>query len=303
MRGVDRETAATVAVGQLRAGRAHQTHRPHRPRAADYRRSLQPGLLPGRVPGDGAAVGTGEGGEGAETGIARDRHRQEGGGPREKLAMKGPGALSDTELLAVLLGTGCADEPVGVLAARLLESAGGLGNLYRLGVAEMARQNGIGPGKACRISAAFELGRRAAARPLDRGQRVTCSRDVVAALGGRLPGAVRDHFWVVPLDTKNRPLAEVEVAVGSLNTCALNPADIFRAALRQPCASVVLVHNHPSGEPSPSEQDIELTRRLGRAGELIGIAVLDHVIIAEQGYFSFCDAGLLYGSGGKAPSR
>ncbi len=215
--------------------------------------------------------------------------------------MKGPEALGDAELLAVLLGTGRADEPVGVLAARLLESAGGLGSLYRLGVAEMVVQSGIGPGKACRISAAFELGRRAAARPLDRGKRVTCSRDVVAALGARLAGAVREHFWVVALDTKNRPLAEIEVAVGGLNACALNPADVFRAVLRQPCASVVLVHNHPSGEPSPSEQDIALTRRLRRAGELIGLAVLDHVIIAEQGYFSFCDAGLLSGDGFAAP--
>jgi DNA repair protein RadC len=215
--------------------------------------------------------------------------------------MSGAESLGDAELLAVLLGTGCADEPVSVVATRLLESAGGLRNLFRLGLQEMSGQTGIGPGKACRISAALELGRRAAARPLDRGKRITCSRDVVDALGARLAGAVREHFWVIALDTKNRPLAEIEVAVGALSACALSPADVFRPVLREPCSSVVLVHNHPSGEPSPSAQDLALTRRLGRAGELMGIGVLDHVILADRGYFSFCDAGILRENEGRGP--
>ena len=236
---------------------------------------------------------------GQERKAVRRRERSPVDGPRERLAMNGPRALGDADLLAVLLGTGCVAEPVSVVAARLLQAAGGLRNLQRLGVYELSGRVGIGPTKACRISAALEIGRRAAAEPLDRGKRITCSRDLAMALSPRLAGAAEEHFLVVALDTKNRPVAEIEVALGGLNSCSLKPSDVFRPVLRQPCASVVLVHNHPSGEPSPSTEDVALTRRLKQAGEIIGIQVLDHLVLAEQGYFSFCDAGLLSNAGGE----
>jgi len=216
-------------------------------------------------------------------------------GPRERLMMNGAASLGDADLVAVLLGTGTQAEPVSVLAARLLEAVGGLDKLERLGVSALSEEAGIGPGKACRLQAAFEIGRRVTATPLLRGKRVTCSKDVVSAFRPRLAKEPREHFLVIALDIKNRPISEFEVAVGSLGSCAVKPADVFRAVLRESAAAVVLIHNHPSGEPSPSSEDIAFTRRIKHAGELIGIQVLDHIIVGEQGYFSFLDAGLLTG--------
>jgi DNA repair protein RadC len=208
-------------------------------------------------------------------------------GPRERLMMNGAASLSDADLVAVLLGTGLPAEPVGVLAARLLDTAGGLDKLERFGVSALSKEAGIGPGKACRLLAAIEIGRRVAATPLLRGKRITCSQDVVSALKPRLSKEPREHFLVIALDLKNRPISEFEVAIGSLGACAVKPADVFRAVLRESTAAVVLVHNHPSGEPVPSSEDIAFTKRIIHAGELIGIRILDHIIVAEAGYFSF----------------
>ena len=219
-------------------------------------------------------------------------------GPRERLMMNGARSLSDAELIAVLLGTGLPAEPVGVLAARLIETAGGLDRLERFGVSTLSKEAGIGPTKACRILAAFELGRRAAATPLLRGKPITCSKDVVSALKPRLSKEPREHFLVIALDLKNRPISEIEVAIGSLGACAVKPADVFRPVLREPSSAVVLVHNHPSGEPSPSSEDISFTKSIARAGEMLGIRVLDHIIVAEAGYFSFLDGGLLLSGNG-----
>lgn len=214
-------------------------------------------------------------------------------GPRERMAMNGAETLGDADLVAVILGTGSANEPVAVLATKLLEKAGGLERLDRLGVGLLSQQSGIGLSKACRLRAAIELGKRMATRPYQRGKAVTCSRDVDKAMRARLAKATREHFWAIALDTKNRPIAEIEIAVGGLNACTIKPADIFRAILRELSSKVVVVHNHPSGEPSPSSEDVAFTRKLSQAGEVLGIHLLDHIIIAEQGYFSFLDSGLL----------
>jgi len=214
-------------------------------------------------------------------------------GPRERLIMNGAPSLSDIELVAVLLGTGRPAEPVSVLAVRLLESTGGIDGLERLGVSELSKTAGIGPGKACRLLAAFELGRRATAIPLSRGKPITCSLDVFSALKPRLGKEPREHFLVIAVDLKNRPITEFEVAIGNLAACAVKPADVFRAVLRESSSAVVLVHNHPSGDPAPSAEDIAFTERIIQAGQLLGIRVLDHIIVAETGYFSFLDRGLL----------
>src|SRR5690606_18345940 len=118
-------------------------------------------------------------------------------------------------------------------------------------------------------------------------------RDVDAAMRPRLANADVEHFIAIALDAKNRPVAEISIARGGLAACPVSPADVFRALLREAAAGVVFVHNHPSGEPSPSAEDVALTDRLRRAGELLGVTVLDHVIIGREGYFSFLDAGLL----------
>jgi DNA repair protein RadC len=217
-------------------------------------------------------------------------------GPRERMRAVGTEGLSDTELLALLLGTGARDEPVTALAGRILRELGGVSALSRIGAGALEHMSGVGPTKASRIVAAIELGRRVVARPLTRNARIGSSRDVDAALRARLADSDVEHFIAIALDAKNRPTFEVEVARGGLSQCPVSPADVFRALLREAAAGVVFVHNHPSGEPSPSAEDVALTDRLRRAGELLGVNVVDHVIIGREGYFSFLDAGLLGGA-------
>jgi DNA repair protein RadC len=214
-------------------------------------------------------------------------------GPRERLAMHGEEALSDVDLLAVLLGTGSRREPVGVLAARVMAHAGGLDGLRRMGVRDLAACVGIGPTKACRLRAALELGARAVSQPLSSRESIRSSRDVDRALRPRLRDATREHFMAVALDVRNRPVAVLEIAVGGLASCTVSPADVFREVVRHAAAAVVLAHNHPSGDCAPSDEDVAITERLRQAGELVGVRVLDHLILGHDGYFSFLDAGLL----------
>lgn len=216
-------------------------------------------------------------------------------GPRERLALYGRAALSDAELLAVLLGTGSRDSPVSVTAARLLEQAGGLRGLARLSVSQLATQVGIGPTKACRLLSAVELGSRVHCQPFERGRAIGSSRDVDAALRPRFADEVREHFVAVALDAKNQPLAELTIGIGGALACAVAPADVFRPVLQVAAVSVIFAHNHPSGDPTPSEADVAITSRLYQAGQLLGIAVLDHIVLGATGYFSFADAGMLAG--------
>lgn len=215
--------------------------------------------------------------------------------------MNGVSSLSDAELIAVLLGTGSSAQSVNVLAARLLERVGGLAGLLRLGVGQLCEQVGIGEVKACRLRAALELGSRASSQPLSRKRPITSSRDIDLALRPRLRDQTREHFVAVALDAKNHPVAELEIAVGGLVACCISPSDVFRPLLREAAASVIFAHNHPSGEPAPSHEDVAITQRLCRAGELLGIKVLDHVVLGDSGYFSFLDAGMLAGE--REPAR
>jgi DNA repair protein RadC len=224
-------------------------------------------------------------------------------GPRERLALHGAEVLSDAELVCVLLGTGCADEPVAVLAERLLHDAGGLQALARSSPRELAARRGVGTSKAARLLAAVELGRRLGAVRLSPERPLSSSRDVDRALRPRLAVAEREHFVAVALDSKNRPILQLDIAIGGLAACALTPADVFRPLLRHAAASAVFAHNHPSGECAPSDQDIAMTERLARTGELVGVAVLDHLIVGREGYFSFLDAGLLRARGAHGSDR
>lgn len=204
--------------------------------------------------------------------------------------MYGADALSDSELVAILLGTGRRGEPVAVLAARLLADAGGLAGLR---TRDLRAVGGLGPTKESRLRAALELGQRAACEPLQAGRPIRNSRDVQAALGARLRHLQAEHFLALVLDARNRPLRHLSIAHGGLTGCALTPADAFRPILREAAAAVVFVHNHPSGEPAPSDDDVAMTRRLCATGRLVGVPVLDHIILAGDRYFSFMDAGLL----------
>lgn len=214
-------------------------------------------------------------------------------GPRERLRLLGAEALRDEELLAILLSTGTRGEPVTAMAARVHRLGEQLGGLDRLGLGDLLAISGLGLGKASRIVASLELGRRAMSKPLHHGEPITASSDVDAAYRPRLARAQTEEFLALPLDAKNRPTAELRLARGGSTGCPVTPADVFRALLRHGAVSVIFLHNHPSGEPQPSAADRELTLRLAAAGELLGVRVLDHIVIGQEGYFSFLDAGLL----------
>jgi DNA repair protein RadC len=192
----------------------------------------------------------------------------------------GASSLGDDELVATLLGTD-------VLAAQgLLEQTGGVA---RLAVADPAVLGRHGARRAVVVRAALELGRRAAAFPVALGDPIRDARTVHAHFLGRLPQLEREVFHALLLDGRNRLRAEVRVSEGTLTTALVHPREVFAPAIRLGAAALVLAHNHPSGDPTPSSEDVVLTERLRQAGELIGIRVLDHVVIGQAGYVSLAE--------------
>ena len=214
--------------------------------------------------------------------------------PRERLLAYGAAPLSDAELLALLLRTGARGRAATQLAQQLLAS-GGVAGLAQASLAELAAVAGIGPAKAATLLAAFELGRRLAAKPLHRGERIGSPEDVHRHFHARLRDAPTEQFHIVLLDARHRVLRSVLASQGTLTASLVHPREVFRPALREAAAALVLVHNHPSGDPSPSPEDREITRRLARAGSLLGIPILDHVIVADRGYASLREQGELSG--------
>ncbi|HEY8122825.1 MAG TPA: DNA repair protein RadC [Myxococcota bacterium] len=212
--------------------------------------------------------------------------------PRERLFAHGAAPLSDAELLALLLRTGVRRRAATQLAHELL-ATGGLALLAQASPSELAATAGIGPAKAATLLAAFELGRRLAARPLERGERIGSPEDVHRHFHARLRDAATEQFHIILLDARHRVLRSVLTSQGTLTASLVHPREVFRPALREAAAALVLVHNHPSGDPSPSAEDREITRRLARAGALLGIPVLDHVIVADRGYASLREQGEL----------
>jgi DNA repair protein RadC len=215
-------------------------------------------------------------------------------GPRERAAQVGIECLGDAELLAVLLGTGCAGVPVGLLAATLLEEHGGVGGLARTGIGHLAEASGMGAAKAARVAAAIELGRRAtAAAGLDAETKLP---DRVAVERWARPWlATIDHeeLWVLALDGRHGLRAARCVASGGIHGLHVSARDVLRVALREAASAFVLVHNHPSGDPTPSEQDVEFTRSVAEGAQTIGTPLLDHVVVARQRSTSMLDGGLL----------
>jgi DNA repair protein RadC len=213
-------------------------------------------------------------------------------GPRERIARLGAAALSDSELVAVLLGTGRAGEDVTLLAARALREAGGLWALARMSVAELGRMRGIGPAKAARLAAAFEAGSRSLTSPDVTAEPLSNSESVFRRYGRPLMASPVEHFFVICVDAKNRVRAEREIARGGRTTCQVDPAEVFRLLITESACGAIFVHNHPSGDPEPSPQDLELTERLIAAGSLLDIRILDHLIVGSGRYTSLRDAGL-----------
>lgn len=213
-------------------------------------------------------------------------------GPRERLAARGAAALSDAELLAVILGTGSMGEGASIVAARLLEGSGGLWGLRRMSYSELLALRGVGPAKAARLSAAFEAGIRALTFPEDQAEPLSSSRAVFARYGRKLMASRVERFIVIAVDAKNRPRAEREVARGGRTNCQVDPAEVFRMLLADSASGAIFIHNHPSGDPAPSRQDLELTERLVAAAALFDIRALDHLIIGNGRYTSLRDAQL-----------
>jgi len=213
-------------------------------------------------------------------------------GPRERLARLGAAALSDPELLALILGTGRAGENVSALATRVLQDAGGLWALARMNLGELGRIAGIGPAKAARVAAAFEAGSRGLIPPDTTDAPLSNSATVFLRYGRRLMSSRVERFIVVSVDAKNRARAEREVARGGRSSCQVDPAEVFRLLVCESASGGIFIHNHPSGDPEPSPQDLELTGRLVAAGSLLDIRILDHVIVGSGRYTSLRDAGL-----------
>lgn len=213
--------------------------------------------------------------------------------PREKLLRHGAAALGDNELVALVLGSGSRRRGVLAVANELLAAHGGLHGLRRTACDELMRTTGIGRARAAQILAALELGRRTlthapGARPQLRGP-----RDAAAYLLPRFGSGGVEQFGVVLLDTKHRVLRACVLTLGTLNRSVVEPRDVFREATRGGAAAIVVFHNHPSGDPTPSPEDVDLTRRLTAAGRLLGIDVVDHVILSETGYCSFKETARL----------
>ena len=211
--------------------------------------------------------------------------------PRERLARLGARALSDVELLALVVRTGNKSGDSGALARSLLERFDGLVDLAAAGAASIESVPGLGPAKTASLVAALELAQRVHAEPLERGSPIRSPAAVQRHFRSRLISAKRESFHVLLLDGRHRLLGDEEVSVGTLTASLVHPREVFREAIRAAAAALLLVHNHPSGDPSPSSEDRAVTERLASAGELIGIRVVDHVIVSGGGYFSFREAG------------
>jgi len=223
--------------------------------------------------------------------------------PRERLLAKGPDALSDAHVLAILLRTGRRNSSAVHVAMELLHLVGGVAGLARCGIDELCGIAGIGPAKAAQLKAAIELGRRAMAEPLSMGTRVTCSGDLFKHFHPSLRDLKHEVFKVVLLDAKNTVLKEATVSEGSLTLSIVHPREVFALAVRESAAGVIFLHNHPSGDPTPSLEDRQLTDRLVAAGKVLGIRVLDHVVMGDGRYVSFADQGWLMEQGREETAR
>ncbi|WP_029913424.1 RadC family protein [Pelobacter seleniigenes] len=215
--------------------------------------------------------------------------------PREKLLASGAEKLTDAELLALIIrtGDGSGKNSAVDLARALLSRFGSFRQLAAASISELCQQPGIGPAKAAEIQALFQIGRRFADQRLQPGQPYRSSQDAFLHFHERLCDYRKEVFVALLLDTKNRLLKEVRISEGSLNASIVHPREVFAPALKEAAAAILFVHNHPSGDPTPSREDLNITERLKQVGELMGVRVLDHVIIGKGEYVSLADRGLL----------
>ncbi|MCL6592496.1 MAG: DNA repair protein RadC [Alicyclobacillus sp.] len=206
--------------------------------------------------------------------------------PRERLLAHGPQTLRNDELLAVILQTGTRGAPVQALSAQVLAAMGGLEGLLDAAVEELVAIPGIGVAKALQIAAAVELGRRIVRKPAQQRLQIRSAEDAAEYVMDRLRHLKKEHFIILHLDTKHRLISEEVVSVGSLDASIVHPREIFKSAVKRSASAILCVHNHPSGDPTPSPEDVAVTRRLCQAGVLLGIDVLDHLVVGDGRYVS-----------------
>ena len=220
------------------------------------------------------------------------KHWPEDERPRERLIAHGPASLSDAQLLAIIIRNGKSGRTALDLGRELLERFEGLSGIDQAGIKEICAVAGIGLAKAAEIKAAIELGRRYQ-KPSLAGASFCSSQDVAAYYRPRMKDVKQEEFRCAILDTKNKIVKDVKVTTGTLNASLVHPRDTFKAAVRESAAAVIFIHNHPSGDTRPSQEDLLLTKRLVQAGDVLGIQVLDHIIIGDGDHFSFRDNGMI----------
>ncbi len=213
--------------------------------------------------------------------------------PRERLLKLGPEALSAQEVLAIIMGRGVRGESVLSIAQRLLSQFHDFRGIAQASLEELIAITGIGIAKACQLKAALEMARRLESYPDTERATISTSEDVVKAVKAQLKGKKKEHFLAVLLNSRNQILRTAEISIGSLNATVVHPREVFKEALAANAAAVIFVHNHPSGDPQPSDDDIKLTKRLVEAGRIMGVEVLDHVIVSDRGSASMKSKGLM----------
>jgi DNA repair protein RadC len=214
--------------------------------------------------------------------------------PREKLQQKGRNALSDAELIAILIGTGTKNESALDLAKNILRSAGeNLIEVSKLGVHELLAISGVGPAKAVTLIAALELGRRRNESEVLTKEKITCSQDAFSIFRSVMGDYPYEAFWIILLNKANKVIRKSNISEGGISGTVVDPKKIYKVAIDHHASSIILGHNHPSGNLQPSEADHKITKKIRDAGTLLDIAVLDHLIIGEDGYYSFADSGML----------
>lgn len=213
------------------------------------------------------------------------RDLPQGERPRERLREYGPRYLSNTELIAILLRTGLQGENVISLASRLLSTFDGLAGLGRSSFAELCAQRGLSEAKACQLLAALELGRRLVSLAPQERAAIRSPQDVANLVMAEMSGLDQEHLRVLMLNTRNEVLGIQEIYVGNVNSSMVRPAEVFRPAVRDNAPSIIVVHNHPSGDPTPSPEDVSITQELVAAGKLLSIELLDHLVIGSGSRF------------------
>ena len=221
----------------------------------------------------------------------RDLPRQER--PRERLQKFGPEALSAQELLALVIGRGIPKKSVMNIAQELLARFGNIKAISQATIEELSQIKGIGLAKAAQIKACFELGKREELEPELKNFDIKDPEAVVKAIRASIKDKAKEHFKLILLNPRNKIIGISTISIGTLNASLVHPREVFKDAIMHSAASVVLAHNHPSGDPEPSEDDIKITKRLIEAGKILGVEVIDHIIIGKNGFFSFKEKGLI----------